>query len=139
MGNNQPAKRARAVWALLTLLMAATACSTGGNGAIDSTPAKNGVTSVSASGTADTTGPIVQDFDCSDPVWSGNDLAEVAASGWGVPDLMAITLGQDTLAWTDGSVSLGDLNFQKVGLALKTGAAMDIPVPTALRGKMKIG
>ena len=83
--------------------------------------------------------PIVRPFDCLDPIWSGDDLAEAAGSGPRAPGLMALTLDNNPLPWADDSRTAGDLHFQKVGLALKTGAVMTISVPAVLRGYAKFG
>ncbi len=83
--------------------------------------------------------PEVQDFDCTDPIWSGSGGTDTTR-GLGVPDLMAITFDGGTLQWQDGTEERGGgLHFQKVGLALRTGARFELAVPDSLRGQVKIG
>lgn len=80
----------------------------------------------------------IQDFNCARPTWSGAKITDLT-NGPAASGLVAIVLDEDVHAWGDTGARYEGFHFQKVWIALKTGAKMEILVPPAMQDSMRIG
>jgi len=76
-------------------------------------------------------------FDCVNPIQSATVIGDLTG-GPGALDVMALFTDGGVREWADGAKYQG-LVFQKIPIALKTGAQMTLSVPEEMRGQMKIG